>query len=74
MTPVSDARQAKAALQEILRDDPNVVGVGLTRQDQGYAVKVNLNRPPPRDWNLPRQLNGVPVRWEVVGVISARSS
>jgi hypothetical protein len=46
-----------------------VVGVGITRADHGYAVKVNLQAPPPEGTTLPDVVDGVPVRVEVVGAV-----
>jgi hypothetical protein len=45
-----------------------VVGVGVTRIDGGYGVKVNLRAPPP-EGQIPESVDGVPVRVEVVGAI-----
>ena len=49
-----------------------VVGVGITRVDGEYAVKVNLSEPlaPGVEW--PTHIDGVPVRVEVTGPIRAR--
>ena len=44
-----------------------VQGVGITRVDDGYAVKLNLSGRPERE--VPRELDGVPVIVEVVGRI-----
>jgi hypothetical protein len=41
----------------------------VTRADGGYAVKANLQAPPPGNTTLPSVGGGVPVRVEVVGVI-----
>jgi hypothetical protein len=60
------ARSAFAALAE-------VVGVGITRLDGGYALKVNLRRSPAHGVALPKEVDGVPVQVEVVGSISKRA-
>jgi len=49
-----------------------VVGVGITRIDGGYGVKVNLREQPARGVELPQTVNGVPVRVEVTGPIRKR--
>jgi hypothetical protein len=47
----------------------SVAGVGVTRVDGGYGVKVNLQEQPPPGLTLPEDVDGVPVRVEVVGTI-----
>lgn len=49
-----------------------VVGVGITRVGDGYGVKVNLSKRPSA--RLPAQVDGVPVRVEIVGVIRKRTA
>jgi hypothetical protein len=46
-----------------------VAEVGLTRADDRYAVKVNLQAPPPDNPTLPSVEAGVPVRVELDGAI-----
>jgi len=46
-----------------------VCGVGITRRDHEYAVKVNLEAEPASDEELPDQIDGVPVVVHVVGRI-----
>ncbi|HWE37582.1 MAG TPA: hypothetical protein VG406_13520 [Isosphaeraceae bacterium] len=66
---LDEARAAKPkALAEFSRR-ASVVGVGITRIDGGYGVKVNLSSPPDADAPLPDLIDGVPVRVEVVGAI-----
>jgi hypothetical protein len=48
---------------------PEVSGVGVTRVDDGWGLKVNLRRPSRKP--LPRQLDGVPIVSEVVGEVVA---
>jgi hypothetical protein len=69
---LDEARAAKPkALAEFSRS-ASVVGVGITRIDGGYGVKVNLSSPPARDAALPDLIDGVPIRVEVVGTIRKR--
>jgi len=49
-----------------------VAGVGITRVDGRYAVKVNLMEPPAPDVELPTEIDGVPVRVEITGAIRPR--
>jgi hypothetical protein len=61
----------KAALQRFERLG-NVVGVGITRVNGEYAVKVNLSEPVVPGVELPTDIDGVPVHVEVTGSIRAR--
>jgi hypothetical protein len=61
----------KAALQRFERLG-NVVGVGITRVNGEYAVKVNLREPVGPGVELPTDIDGVPVHVEVTGSIRAR--
>ncbi len=49
----------------------DIVGIGVTCQGKGYAVKVNLGSAVDLA-ALPQTLNGVPVIFEVVGGIRKR--
>jgi hypothetical protein len=69
---IDEARAAKARALEIFGRLGDVVGVGLTRVDDGYGLKVNLRAPVARGATLPESVEGVPVRVEVVGRIRAR--
>lgn len=69
---LDDARAAKARALELFRPLADVVGVGITRLGQGYAVKVNLRQPPTQGVEIPSEVEGVPVQVEVVGPIRKR--
>ncbi len=70
---LSQARAAKAKVAELMKDSDAVNGVGITRQGAGYAVKLNLARPAGTD-ALPSRVDGVPVKVEIVGEITKRST
>jgi hypothetical protein len=65
---LEEARAAKGQAQEIFQSMAQVVGVGITKVGDGYALKVNLRAPPPEGTRLPGDVDGVPVRVEVVGL------
>jgi len=67
---LDQARAAKAAALHLFAK-LDVVGVGITRVQNEYAVKVNLNEPPPVGTELPSTIEGVPVRFEITGKIHA---
>ena len=66
------ARKAKPRVAKAFGDIGDVVGVGLVTVDDGYGVKVNLARPLSDDASPPAQIDGVPIRIEVVGTIRKR--
>jgi hypothetical protein len=71
MVGVSDrtaARAARSALATRLAAEPGVVGIGLARREQGYVVKVDL-ADAAAGANVPRDVDGVRVVTEVVGVV-----
>lgn len=66
---LEQARAAKSRVLDLFARLVPVVGVGVTRVDGGYGVKVNLQAQPPSGVTLPGDVDGVPVRVEVVGTI-----
>jgi hypothetical protein len=69
---LEQARAAKAAALRYFEQLGTVVGVGVTRVDDDYAVKINLREPLGNDVDVPAEIDGVPVRIEVVGQIRKR--
>ncbi|MBI2431561.1 MAG: hypothetical protein HYV26_01675 [Candidatus Hydrogenedentes bacterium] len=69
---IDKARAAKPRVQDLLRGVPQLAGVGITRVEKGYGVKVNLSAEPAAGVQVPTEVDGVPVRVEVVGRISKR--
>jgi hypothetical protein len=68
VTDRSAARAAKTALAARLRAEPGVVGVGLTRGETGYVVKVDLTDAAVAS-RVPADVDGVRVVTEVIGVV-----
>ncbi len=66
---LAQARAAKAAALRQFEDLGTVVGVGVTRIDGEYAVKVNLSEPLAEGVEPPGEIDGVPIQIEVVGTI-----
>lgn len=73
MVTLDMARAAKPSALRLFRLLGNVVGVGITRIHDDYAVKVNLSEPPHPGVVLPTQVDGVPVRVEVTGEVELRA-
>ena len=69
---LEQARAAKQEAQKVFGRLGEVVGVGITRVDGGYGVKVNLRREPAAGSEIPSEVDGVPVRMAVVGPIHKR--
>ena len=72
--PISleQARAAKESAKTLLADLPGVVGLGITKVGEDYALKVNLRAPLPAGVAMPEHIGDVPVRVEVVGRITKR--
>ena len=71
MVAVSDriaARAARNTLTALLAADPGVVGIGLARRESDYVVKVDL-ADAATGARVPRDVDGVRVVTEVVGVV-----
>ena len=64
-------RAAKAGLRQHLGKSVDVVGIGVTGREGRYALKVNV-RQMPKGRTLPSEINGVPVKFEVVGTVRPR--
>lgn len=61
------ARNAKEKAKEIFSRFGFINGVGLTRQGEGYAVKVNFASEPRDRSDMPNAIEGIPVIIDVVG-------
>lgn len=71
MVRVSDrtaARAARNTLNALLAAEPGVVGIGLARRERDYVVKVDL-ADAGAGARVPRDVDGVRVVTEVVGVV-----
>ncbi|HEY2589516.1 MAG TPA: hypothetical protein VGI81_27465 [Tepidisphaeraceae bacterium] len=66
---LDQARAAKDQALKVFSRLADVVGVGITRLGDGFAVKVNLRGPPPADVPLAQSIAGVPVKVDIVGTI-----
>lgn len=71
-TSLEQARAAKKSAKALLDALPGVVGVGITKVGEDYALKVNLRAPLPAGASVPDRVGEVPVRVEVVGRITKR--
>ncbi len=66
------AQAAKKAALQRFRKLASLTGVGITRVDGGYAVKLNLSKPIEPGVEFPADIDGVPLRVEVTGTIRPR--
>lgn len=74
--PKISLEQATAAKREALRRFGGwrtLTGVGITRVEGEYAVKVNISEPLDNQAALPGEIDGVPLRVEVTGTIRRRA-
>ena len=69
---LEEARAAKKRAASVFKLFAPVAGVGLTRIKEGYGLKINLQADPKSGERLPVEVDGVPVRVEVVGRIEKR--
>lgn len=69
---LDQAQAAKRAARRRFEKLGTVTGVGITRVDGEYAVKVNLSEPIEPGVDVPADIDGVPVQVEVTGVIRPR--
>ena len=67
-------RNEGCTLDQVRADKPEAMDTfgRLARVGDGYGLKVNLERAPDARVVLPKEINGVPVRTEVVGTIRKR--
>jgi hypothetical protein len=69
-----DARAAKAEAAKLVGKHPAVNGIGITRRDGGYGIKVNLVGDADDVRDLLDRIQTAPVRVEVVGRVSKRAA
>lgn len=67
---LEQARAAKQRAFERFDALADVVGIGITRIDGGYALKINLRTEP--DAPLPDALDNVPIQTQITGPIRKR--
>lgn len=73
-TSIEQARLAKPKAKEIARSCGTVVGVGLIRIGESYAIKINLRDHVPETADLPKTVDGVKVVYDVIGPISLQTA
>ena len=66
---LAQARAAREAAKAALAGRPEVTGIGVAREGDGYAVKVNLTE---HSDAIPAEILGVPIRAEIVGPLRKR--
>ena len=69
---LEQARAAKESARALLAALPGVVGVGITKVGEDYALKVNLSAALPPGMRAPERIGDDPVCVEVVGKITKR--
>lgn len=71
VTSIEQARLVKSKARTAAEAYASVVGVGLMKIGDSYAIKVNLCEQPAQE-ALPHSIDGVPIVYEIVGTISLR--
>jgi hypothetical protein len=64
---LDEVRAVKPRALAVFERLARVAGVGIARIGDGYGLKVNLRELPPSNTHLPTEVDGVPVKLEVVG-------
>lgn len=73
MATYEDARKTQQhALRQLRSNHPEVSGLGIARIADGWGFKVNLRRP--SKYELPPEVDGVPVVVEVTGRVVAATA
>ncbi|WP_273652701.1 hypothetical protein [Cellulomonas fimi] len=70
MADLEQARAAKERLRADLAGRPDVRGIGITPDGDGYLLQVNVSSRG-RSAEVPRAVDGVAVKVRVVGAITA---
>ena len=69
---IEQLRQARNEFRLQHKDNDNINGVGISLGDSDNgALKVNLIARPKDFDSLPNIFNGIPVRYDVVGIVKA---
>jgi hypothetical protein len=69
----NEAQKAKAKASKVFKPLVGEVAVGIMRLgEENFGLKVNLSEPPGDDVSLPTEVDGVPIKVEVVGKIRKR--
>ncbi len=66
------ARAAKSVARQLMSKLLGDVAIGITRIGDDYGLKINLQVAPPDSVVLPKDVDGVPIRFEVTGPITKR--
>jgi len=64
MATLDEARAAKQEMLERLATDDNLAAVGITEDEKGFGLRVNLRR---KGAKVPTKVRGVRVHVEYVG-------
>ncbi len=67
VTSIDKARGVKSKIRSRIGRDADIAGIGISKIGADYCVKVNLRRDPHR--SLPETIDGVRIKYEVVGEI-----
>lgn len=69
---LEQARMAKEKLTVMVRQEPAVNGIGISRNDDGFYLKINFAADPSS--HVPNEIDGVPIYVEVIGAIGKQAS
>lgn len=69
MATYEQTEAAQNAASKLFADCDNVAAIGISKIDEDFVLRVNLERP---QAGLPDEILGVPVSFRVVGPLSTR--
>lgn len=71
---LEEARAAKKPAQDIFERLGQTAAIGITRSGTGYGLKINLQQAFPKNMEVPEEIEGVPIKIEVVGPVRKRGA
>ena len=74
LSELDRARRAKDKLRELLSRSGHVSGVGISRKDGHYVVKVLLESSFSKSNEVPKEVDDVPVVIQIVGDIRKQNA
>lgn len=71
MVTIKKAYQVQDKVLKSWGERPEFAGVGLTSNEQGYAIQVLLTRPLPSNCSIPPNIDNVTIKVDIVGEVYA---
>ena len=69
---LESAKEAKSVAKEIFEKLLGDVSIGLFKLDDGYGIKVGVQKEIAPNLEMPSQVSGVPIKVESIGDVKKR--